>query len=54
MAQDRDRAHARKQIQDGLKQVYGTYSDADVPDRFDLLMRQLKDKEAESTPEDKS
>ncbi|MFQ6551620.1 NepR family anti-sigma factor [Aestuariibius insulae] len=54
MAQERDGADTRKQIAKGLKQVYGSYSDAEVPDRFDALMQQLRDKEAESGLEDKS
>jgi hypothetical protein len=46
MAQDKDASRLKAQIDENLKRVYAEALDAEVPERFKLLLAQLREKEA--------
>ena len=50
MTENEPKSKRRLQIEDGLKQVYDTYSNTDVPDRFSALLDQLKNEESGAAP----
>lgn len=45
MGQDKDEPRLRAQIDENLKRVYDEALEAEVPDRFKLLLAQLREKE---------
>jgi hypothetical protein len=46
MVHDKDEPRLRAQIDENLKRVYKEALEAEVPDRFKLLLAQLREKEA--------
>jgi Anti-sigma factor NepR len=47
MTQNRDAPTVRAQIDENLKRVYEEALEEEVPDRFKLLLEQLRQKQAE-------
>ena len=46
MVHDKDEPRLRAQIDENLKRVYDEALEAEVPDRFKVLLAQLREKEA--------
>lgn len=46
MTQDKSKTILRQQIDENLRKVYEQVAKEDVPDRFQDLLRRLKDKDA--------
>jgi Anti-sigma factor NepR len=46
MAQDKDAPKLKAQIDENLKRVYDQTLEEEVPERFKLLLAQLREKEA--------